>query len=381
MGGVMSSRYLKSGKWEVEVDKLLLKVEALEKRIYELEGGDPPNPWSQFLIPYGRPSDGPSPYMSGIWQNLFGSGSDSIVIDCGLSYMESLPSEILDEIRRREQPEAAYSTCVAVRFQLQNWSDAQAALLSSYQENIPVIVHDWWTKYAKEEEASLREIVRGEVDEGGLVRRIKYSELSYESELQKAMEDLFKESTLHQHNVVTMICRMSIKPGAYIRLHLSKGWSHFLKQGMIWGADDSSVSDPSVWIPSNYAFEVAAINPMPEIEGMSINMRVQFSSGKDGLRVKLPSWFKPLSRDGGFEERRLFIGKVTRVFEDDDNPAPPPALPESPRSWSIKNGIIAQWNRRKGTKGLLRNELRCVGREFSDIDLPATGMFDLELQL
>ena len=107
---------------------------------------------------------------------------------------------------------------------------------------------------------------------------------------------------------------------------------------------------------------------------MSMKMRVEFKTGKDGLRVNLPSWFKPLSRDNEFEERRLFYGKVTRVFESHEDPG-------RPKSWIINNGITALWNRRKGTKGRLRNELRCVGREFSDINLPSEGMFDLELQL
>ena len=372
----MSSRYLKSGKWEVEVDKLLLKVEALEKRIQKLEGGDPPNPWSRLLTPFGNPS---LP-MNGRGGSVewFKKNTGGIVINCSLNYMESLPNEILDGIYRREKPEEAYSTCVAVRFQLQKKEKG------AYQADLLQRINEWWTVSLPKDDGihTLKSNYQPQ----------RYSNFSDESDLQKAMDVLFAESPLYQRNVVTMVCRMSIKPGSYIRLHLSKGWSHYFQ---LWVADKNTPvyvyesSNPerrrkelegrgypegTVLMSTDFSFDVAAINPTPGVEGMSMKMRVQFSSGKDGLRVKLPSWFKPLSRDGGFDERRSFYGKVTRVFDNHDDP-------ERPRSWSIKNGITAQWNRRKGTKGRLRNELRCVGREFSDIDLPAEGMFDLELKL
>ena len=94
----------------MEIDKLHQKIQSLEKRINQLEGGDAPNPWFQYLIPYGDPS---LP-MTGKWAFEPGN-SAGIVINCSLDYMESLPKEIMDEIFRRENPEEAYSTSVAYK--------------------------------------------------------------------------------------------------------------------------------------------------------------------------------------------------------------------------------------------------------------------------
>ncbi len=351
-GAIMSSRYLKSGNLEMEIDKLHQKIQSLEKRINQLEGGDAPNPWSQYLIPYGNPS---LP-MTGKW-TFEPSNSAGIVINCSLDYMESLPKEIMDEIFRRENPEEAYSTCVAVRFQLREKEKG------AYQHDLLQQANDWWTAWtsADDDIHTLK----------SSYSPLRWESFSDESDLQRAMDEMFEQSSLYQRNVVTMVCRMSIKLGSYIRLHLSKGWSHYLQH---WMTDAVKQNHVKMDLPGNYSFDVAAINPRLSVEGMSMKMRVEFKTGGDGLRVKLPSWFKPLSRDNQFEGKRLFYGKVTRVFESHDDP-------RRAKSWTINNGITALWNRRKGTKGHLRNELRCVGREFSDIPLPSEGMFDLELQL
>jgi len=328
----------------------------LRKQVEKLEGAQVEplqHGWESLLVPFLDDTGAQYPVSMPIRGSVRIQGK-GLVIDCPLHYTCYLPQYIWNELEGRDDIEEVYSTSIVVRLGLgaQDLAD----------------VDMFWRRYLSKDEASIRDIVGGRADGDGIVRRKRYSgrdEDGVSSELDTAIERLFEkrfENTLglelKREETVSMLCRLSYKMGSYMRIHLSKGWSQYLLRN--YQGDITA---------ERLDFDVFGFNPDERMDELIIPMRCQYTKGGDGLRVKLPSWFQHLDR-GSFNVRRSFIGKVKRVFteETDDD--------DKPNSWMMGAGISAHWNKRKG-----RNELRCVGGEFTDYELPTAGILDIELQL
>ena len=87
-----------------------------------------------------------------------------------------------------------------------------------------------------------------------------------------------------------IICKVSIREGAYVRFHLSKAWSKCVigtnEGGEILEGD--SISRVSAWKLKGGCLDKVAVP-----------MKVSYSWEGDTLRLNLPSWWKWFGREGG----------------------------------------------------------------------------------
>ena len=180
------------------------------------------------------------------------------------------------------------------------------------------------------------------------------------------MEGYCLDSTIE--NGITMLCRMSLRKGSYLRLYLSKGWSRYLLRE----------SDPN---SSNYGkyytgttevkVDICSVVNSKRLEGLEIPLlctyhRVDRDSGKS-LVLKLPYGFKEIY-GGKLLERPEFKCKILHAYQINEDKLVPNSIPIHGKAVTMK--------RNKG-----RMELRYPMRHNIE-DLPmGKGFLDLQLTI
>ncbi len=164
----------------------------------------------------------------------------------------------------------------------------------------------------------------------------------------------------------TMLCKMSLRKGDYLRLYISKGWSDFFLKGQDdWG------------VPIKVDVDICSLVDSDRLDGLEIPMRCRYQridddSGKR-IRVILPSWFK-LIRSGTLLERPEFTCKILHAYQT--NKSNSPKMKVHPNSTQIEPKAVVF----KKLKD--RAELRYPMMHNIDNRLPlGKGFMDLQLRI
>jgi hypothetical protein len=182
--------------------------------------------------------------------------------------------------------------------------------------------------------------------------------------LDDAMQGYCLDSTINYG--YTMLCKMCLRKGDYLRLYISKGWSdYFLKGRDNW--DDSIKVD----------VDICSLEDSERLDGLDIPMRCRYQRIDDGsgksIRVKLPSWFKTI-RGGALLERPEFTCKILHAYQT--NKSNTLTMKVYPNSTQIKPQAVVF----KKIKD--RAELRYPMMHNIDEQLPlGKGFLDLQLRL
>jgi len=178
--------------------------------------------------------------------------------------------------------------------------------------------------------------------------------------LEDAMEGLCVDSTIE--GVETMLCRMCLRKGDYLRLYLSKGWNEYLIKGQEDWADGVKCS-----------VDICSLVDSDRLEELNIPMRCKYQriddeSGKR-IRILLPSWFRTV-RGGKTIKRPEFNCKILHAYRlTNGEDTVPNSTPIQPQAVIFK-------------KSEDRNELRYPMIHNIDEKLPlGYGLLDLQLRL